>query len=114
VIGYAESGLEPGDIEFWETWRFAHMTQLEDYVRKHRPSFIAIDSLTACLAGMDVDLVRSNAGDVLYGLRDIANKYNCSIVILHHLNKSGGLRDSTSFVDNVSEVVKLTRPENNP
>jgi hypothetical protein len=114
VIGYAESGLEPGDIEFWETWRFAHMTQLEDYVRKHRPSFIAIDSLTACLAGMDVDLVRSNAGDVLYGLRDIANKYNCSVVILHHLNKSGGLRDSTSFVDNVSEVVKLTRPENNP
>ena len=97
VIGYAESGLEPGDIEFWETWRFAHMTQLEDYVRKHRPSFIAIDSLTACLAGMDVDLVRSNAGDVLYGLRDIANKYNCSIVILHHLNKSGGLRDSTSY-----------------
>ena len=114
VIGYAEAGLQPGDIEFWETWRFAHMTQLEDYVRKNRPSFIAIDSLTACLAGMDVDLVRSNAGDVLYGLRDIANKYNCSIVILHHLNKSGGLRDSTSFVDNVSEVVKLTRPENNP
>lgn len=114
VIGYAEAGLEPGDIAFWETWRFAHMTQLEDHVRKHRPSFIAIDSLTACLAGMDVDLVRSNAGDVLYGLRDIANKYNCSIVILHHLNKSGGLRDSTSFVDNVSEVVKLTRPENNP
>ena len=114
VIGYAESGLEPGDIEFWEIWRFAHMTQLENHVRKHKPSFIAIDSLTACLAGMDVDLVRSNAGDVLYGLRDIANKYNCSIVILHHLNKSGGLRDSTSFVDNVSEVVKLTRPENNP
>ena len=114
VIGYAEAGLEPGDIAFWETWRFAHMTQLEDHVRKHKPSFIAIDSLTACLAGMDVDLVRSNAGDVLYGLRDIANKYSCSIVILHHLNKSGGLRDSTSFVDNVSEVVKLTRPENNP
>ena len=113
VIGYAEAGLGAGDIAFWETWRFAHMTQLEDYVRKHKPSFIAIDSLTACLAGMDVDLVRSNAGDVLYGLRDIANKYNCSVVILHHLNKSGGLRDSTSFVDNVSEVVKLTKQENN-
>ena len=34
-------------------------------------------------------------------------------MILHHLNKSGGMRDSSSFVDNVSEVVKLTRPENN-
>lgn len=114
VIGFQDTGLQEGDIEFWETWRFGHMKQLENYVKKHRPAFIAIDSLTACLAGMDVDLVKSNAGDVLYGLRDIANQYSCSIVILHHLNKSGGLRDSTSFVDNVSEVVKLTRPENNP
>ena len=114
VIGYQDANLEPGTIAFWENWRFGHMKQLEDYVRKNRPVFIAIDSLTACLAGMDVDLVKSNAGDVIYGLRDIANQYKCSIIILHHLNKSGGLRDSTSFVDNVSEVVKLTKAENNP
>ena len=114
VIGYQDANLEPGTVAFWENWRFGHMKQLEDYVRKNRPVFIAIDSLTACLAGMDVDLVKSNAGDVIYGLRDIANQYKCSIVILHHLNKSGGLRDSTSFVDNVSEVVKLTKSENNP
>ena len=113
VIGFQDAGLEPGTIAFWENWRFGHMKQLEDYVRKHRPAFVAIDSLTACLAGMDVDLIKSNAGDVIYGLRDIANQYKTSIVILHHLNKSGGLRDSTSFVDNVSEVVKLTRPEGN-
>jgi hypothetical protein len=113
VIGYQDAELEPGTICFWESWRFAHMKQLEDYVRKHRPLFVTIDSLTACLAGMNVDLIKSNAGDVIYGLRDIANTYRCSILILHHLNKSGGLRDSTSFVDNVSEVVKLTRSEGN-
>ena len=112
VIGYREAGLEEGTIAFWENWRFAHINQLEDYVRKHRPVFIAIDSLTACLAGMEVDLIRSNAGDVIYNLRDIANKYKVSICILHHLNKSGGTRDSSSFVDNVSEVVKLTKPDN--
>jgi hypothetical protein len=113
IIGYQEAGLNPGDIVFWETWRFAHMQQLESYIRKNRPIFVVIDSLTACLAGMNVDLTKSNAGDVLYGLRDMANDYRCSIVILHHLNKSGGLRDSSSFKDNVSEVVKLYRPENN-
>jgi hypothetical protein len=113
IIGYQEAGLNPGDIVFWETWRFAHMQQLENYIRKNRPIFVVIDSLTACLAGMNVDLTKSNAGDVLYGLRDMANNYRCSIVILHHLNKSGGLRDSSSFKDNVSEVVKLYRPENN-
>jgi hypothetical protein len=111
VIGYQDTALAPRTIEFWETWRFAHMRQLEEYVRKERPLFVVIDSLTACLAGMDVDMVKSNAGDVIYGLRDLANTYRCSILILHHLNKSGGLRDSTSFVDNVSEVVKLTRSE---
>lgn len=114
VIGYQDAGIDPGTIAFWENWRFAHMKQLEEYVRKHRPLFVTIDSLTACLAGMNVDLIKSNAGDVIYGLRDIANTYKCSILILHHLNKNGGLRDSTSFVDNVSEVVKLTRQENNP
>jgi len=113
VIGYQDAALEPGTVQFWETWRFAHMQQLEHYIRKERPIFVVIDSLTACLAGMNVDMIKSNAGDVIYGLRDLANTYRCSILILHHLNKSGGLRDSTSFVDNVSEVVKLTRPDNN-
>jgi hypothetical protein len=113
VIGYQDAGLNPGDISFWETWRFSNMQQLEDYIRKERPSLVMIDSLTACLAGMNVDLAKSSAGDAIYGLRDMANAYRCSIVILHHLNKSGGLRDSTSFVDNVSEVVKLTRAEGN-
>ena len=111
IIGYQDAPLQPGDITFWETWRFAHMRQLEEYIRKHRPVLVMIDSLTACLAGMDVDMVKSNAGDSIYGLRDLANTYRCSMVILHHLNKSGGLRDSTSFVDNVSEVVKLTRSD---
>lgn len=111
VIGYQDAGLNPGDVSFWETWRFTHMRQLEGYIRKERPLLVVIDSLTACLAGMNVDLAKSSAGDAIYGLRDLANTYRCSIIILHHLNKSGGLRDSTSFVDNVSEVVKLTRSE---
>lgn len=111
VIGYADAGLNPGDISFWENWRFTHIRQLEDFIRKHKPVFVVIDSLTSCLSGMNVDLTKSSSGDVIYGLRDLANDYQCSIVILHHLNKSGGLRDSSAFVDNVSEVVKLTRLE---
>jgi hypothetical protein len=113
IIGYQEANIKPGVISFWETWRFAHMQQLERFIKKHRPVFVVIDSLTACFAGMNVDLIKSNAGDSLYALRDMANVYKCSIVILHHLNRQGGLRDSSSFVDNVSEVVKLYRQEGN-
>jgi hypothetical protein len=114
VIGYDREDLNPQDIGFVERWRFSNIGWLADRIKRDRPQFVAIDSLTACLSGMDVDLIRSDAGNVIYELRDIANTYGCSIVILHHLNKTGGIRDSSSFEANVSEVVKLYRSENNP
>lgn len=114
IIGYDDPALEPGTVNFIERWRFSNIPQLLRHIKRHRPQLVMIDSLTACLAGMDVDLIRSDAGNCIYELRDIANQYGCSIVILHHLNKSGGIRDSSSFEANVSEVVKLYRHENNP
>ena len=114
IIGYDDNeDLDKGDIGFIDRWRFNNIPQLLSYIKKHRPQLIMIDSLTSCLAGMDVDLIRSDAGNCIYELRDIANEYECSIVILHHLNKSGGIRDSSSFEANVSEVVKLYRQDNN-
>ena len=114
VIGYDQNDeLDIGDIGFIDRWRFNNIPQLVDYIRKNKPQLIVIDSLTSCLAGMQVDLIRSDAGNCIYELRDIANDYNTSIVILHHLNKMGGIRDSSSFEANVSEVVKLYRQENN-
>lgn len=113
IIGYGEDALDYGRVKLIERWRFENIPQLLDLVKRERPQIVMIDSLTACLAGMDVDLVRSDAGNCIYELRDIANTYGCSIVILHHLNKSGGIRDSSSFEANVSEVVKLYRQEQN-
>lgn len=114
IIGYDDDALSNGMIDFIDRWRFSNIPQLLSYVQRYHPQLIMIDSLTSCLAGMDVDLIRSDAGNCIYELRDIANQYGCSIVILHHLNKSGGIRDSSSFEANVSEVVKLYRTDNNP
>ena len=114
IIGYAEDDLDYDNIGFIERWRFNNIPQLLELVKKDRPQLVMIDSLTSCLSGMDVDLIRSDAGNCIYELRDIANTYGVSFVILHHLNKSGGIRDSSSFEANVSEVVKLYRPDNNP
>lgn len=114
IIGYGEDNVGFNDIGFIERWRFTNIPQLVEIIKRDRPQLVMIDSLTACLAGTEVDLVRSDAGNCIYELRDIANQYNCSIVILHHLNKSGGIRDSSSFEANVSEVVKLYKPDNNP
>lgn len=114
IIGYDDPNFEPGSVGFIERWRFDQIPQLLERIKRDRPQLVMIDSLTACLAGTNVDLIRSDAGNCIYELRDIANTYGCSIVILHHLNKSGGIRDSSSFEANVSEVVKLYRQENNP
>lgn len=114
IIGFADDALAFDDVGFVEQWRFDQVRQLTERIKKDRPQLIVIDSLTSCLAGMEVDLIRSDAGNCIYELRDIANQYGCSIVILHHLNKSGGIRDSSSFEANVSEVVKLYKPDNNP
>jgi len=114
IIGYDDEALADDAIHFIDRWRFNNIPQLLAYIKRHRPQIVMIDSLTSCLAGMDVDLIRSDAGNCIYELRDIANQYGCSIVILHHLNKSGGIRDSSSFEANVSEVVKLYRQDNNP
>lgn len=113
IIGYGDDNLEEGQVSFIDRWRFSNIPQLLEFVKKYRPQLVMIDSLTSCLAGMDVDLIRSDAGNCIYELRDIANQYHCSIVILHHLNKSGGIRDSSSFEANVSEVVKLYRQNDN-
>jgi len=114
IIGYHDHPLlDLGDIGFIERFRFVNIPQLHDHIKKNRPQLVMIDSLTSCLAGMDVDLIKSDAGNCIYELRDIANQYECSIVILHHLNKSGGIRDSSSFEANVSEVVKLYRQDQN-
>jgi hypothetical protein len=51
-----------------------------------------------------MDRISSKAGDCLYELRDMAERYECSFLVLHHLNKNDEFRDSTTYVDNVSEA----------
>jgi AAA domain len=100
-----------GLVKFITKWRFSQIRQLEAIIAKHEPSLIVIDSYTAAHAGMNTELSKSSAGDSLYKLRDIANAKGCSFVVIHHMNKMDGLRDSSTIKDNVSEVWMMTRDE---
>lgn len=100
-----------GGVSFIRFWRFNQIDLLEDKIRQLEPSLVIIDSLTSTTAGLGMDRISSNAGDCLYELRDIAERYECSFLVLHHLNKNDEFRDSTTYVDNVSEAWKLTRDE---
>lgn len=109
TIDYA--GVPRGGVNFIRFWRMNQIDLLEDKIRQIEPSLVIIDSLTSTTAGLGADRISSSAGDCLYELRDIAERYECSFVVLHHLNAKDDFRDSTTYVDNVSEAWKLTRDE---
>lgn len=111
TIDYAT--VPRGGVSFVRFWRFSQVDLLEDKIRQLEPSLVIIDSLTSTTAGLGMDRISSNAGDCLYELRDMAERYECSFLVLHHLNKNDEFRDSTTYVDNVSEAWKLTRDESN-
>jgi archaellum biogenesis ATPase FlaH len=100
-----------GGVSFIRFWRFSQVDLLEEQIRQIEPALVIIDSLTSTTAGIASDRTSSSAGDCLYELRDIAEKYECSFIVLHHLNKQNEFRDSTTYVDNVSEAWKLTRDQ---
>lgn len=93
-------------------WQFSRMKELRAKVEKERPLFVVIDSFTsanrAAEAGSEWD---ATYGTPLYGLRDIADTYGCSFLVLHHENKAGGARGTTAIRNNVSEVWRLRKGE---
>lgn len=96
-----------GMVEFITKWRFSQFRQLERMIREGGFSFCVIDSWTAAHAGLGIDLTKSNAGDNAYLLRDLAEDTGCVIVVIHHLNKTGDFRDSSTLKDNVSEAWRM-------
>lgn len=109
TIDYAS--VPRGGVSFIRFWRMNQTDLLEEKIRQLEPSLVIIDSLTSVTAGLGMDRISSNAGDCLYELRDMAERHECSFLILHHLSKNDEFRDSTTYVDNVSEAWKLTRDD---
>lgn len=100
-----------GQVQFLRRWKFTQTRQLFQHMQKTKPCLVVIDSITAAMANTGVDLIASNAADKLYDLRNFAEgaDWPCSFLVLHHTNGQGGVRDSRSFSNNVSEVQVLTK-----
>ena len=98
----------PGRAHFIRQWSFAQWRALEKYIIENEICFVVIDSWTATNPGLD--MWKSSAGQSLYELRNVADKYGVTFIVIHHLSKDGNFRDSTTLVDNVSETWKISRP----
>jgi len=82
-------------------------------VEKHRPKLVIIDSITGCSRGSAFDENKKEFAGPIYWLSNNNGRVfpACTILLIHHANKTGGFRGSSAIRDAVDEVWGLRRPD---
>ncbi len=94
-------------VRFKTRWLADHFDDLIREVEEHRPEFILIDSLTAIQAKSIVTENETEYARPVLRLRDLAQEYGATILLVHHSNDRGGSRGTKAIYNSVSEVWKL-------
>ena len=81
-------------------------------IQKHQPALVIIDSITGCSRGSAFDENRKEFAGPIYWLANNNGRLfpPCTILLIHHSNKSGGFRGTTAIRDAVDEVWSLRKP----
>jgi hypothetical protein len=103
--------FDRGQVLVETEWQFSQIPQLTRWVEQEQPLLVIIDSFTAANRASELDEKDTNYGSCIYDLRNVANTYGCTFLILHHTNKLGESRGTTAIPDNVSEVWYLRHPK---
>jgi hypothetical protein len=93
----------------WDLNWYLRFVKLVD---KHKPALVVIDSITGCSRGSAFDENRKEFAGPLYWLANNNGRlfHPCTILVVHHSNKSGGFRGTTALRDAVDEVWSLRKP----
>lgn len=81
-IGYINEEIKAFDVK--------QLKRLEEMIIKHKPEIVVLDPLTSYLGGINM-YVANEVRDLLKPLKELAQKYNCAIVFIMHLNKKSGI-----------------------
>jgi len=94
----------------WDLNWYFRFTKL---IEKHRPKLVIIDSITGCSRGSAFDENKKEFASPIYWLANNNGRLfpACTILLIHHANKTGGFRGSTAIRDAVDEVWGLRRPD---
>jgi hypothetical protein len=103
--------FDRGQVLVETEWQFSQIPQLTRWVEQEQPLLVIIDSFTAANRASELDEKDTSYGSCIYDLRNVANTYGCTFLILHHTNKLGESRGTTAIPDNVSEVWYLRHPK---
>jgi len=82
-------------------------------IEKYQPKLVIIDSITGCSRGSAFDENKKEFASPIYWLANNNGRVfpACTIMLIHHANKTGGFRGSTAIRDAVDEVWGLRRPD---
>lgn len=107
-MGY-EQAIATNCVWIEQHWQFSQMRLFEMWLEQHRPAFVLIDCLTTCNRQSAGDEKDSIYGLVQNDLMFMADKFNCTIVTLHHENTRGTMRGNTAIGAHVCEVWHLRK-----
>lgn len=93
-------------------WQVEAMARLESYIAETLPAVVVVDSLTAinrscCFSENDTEYARP-----VLQLANIASRYGCTVLIIHHSNAEGKSRGTRAIYNSVSEVWGMTATDN--
>jgi AAA domain len=100
-----------GNLTVVTEWSATLVPQLEKMIKERDLGALFIDSFFASQKFAETRENDSDHAAVLMRLRDVAQRTNCAIVIVHHSNKQGGARGSGAITGAVSEVWHLYAPD---
>jgi len=101
-------GLE---VKFKTRWSLESLLYLREEIEEYAPDLLIIDSLTSVnrfstRSENDAEYARQ-----IYALGQMSGELNCCTVMLHHANKSGDVRGSSSIRAAFDQILELKRPE---
>lgn len=94
-IGYINEEIKAFNVK--------QLLRLERQIIKFKPEIVIIDPLTSYLGGVNM-YVANEVRDVLKPLKELAQKYNCAIVFIMHLNKNSGTSATNRTLGSVDFV----------
>jgi hypothetical protein len=92
-------------------WQAENLPRLADYIQREKPDLIIIDSLTTINKACTFSENDTEYARPLLHLRDLANDYGATVIVIHHSNASGSARGTRAIHNSVSEVWSLRRGE---
>lgn len=101
-----------------KAFNIKQLKRLEEKIINFKPEIVILDPLTSYLSGINM-YVANEVRDVLKPLKELAQKHNCAIVFIMHLNKGSGSAinrtlGSIDFVSIARSVLLVTEdPQDN-